>query len=95
MNSVTRSLTLFQDLKHVGSEDFVKMFRKRVTDLINQSIMKLFFQDNLPATPGLSKQPAAQAAGADPFRCNSTNSQNPPIQKNYIVFDLMIPFDIL
>ena len=25
---------------------------------------------------------AAQAAGADPFRCNSTNRQNPPIQQN-------------
>ena len=30
---------------------------------------------------GLNK-PAAQAAGADPSRCNSTNSQNPPFQQN-------------
>ena len=28
----------------------------------------------------------AQAAGADPFRCNSTNRQNPPIQLNYCNF---------
>ena len=28
-------------------------------------------------------KPAAQAADADPFRCNSTNTQNPPIQKNH------------
>ena len=25
-------------------------------------------------------KPAAQAAGADPFRYNSTNRQNPPLQ---------------
>ena len=27
-------------------------------------------------------KPAAQAAGADPSRCNSTNRQNQPIQQN-------------
>ena len=31
-------------------------------------------------------KPAAQAAGADPFRCNSTNRQNPPIQQNGHIF---------
>ena len=26
---------------------------------------------------------AAQAAGADPSKCNSTNRQNPPLQHNH------------
>ena len=26
--------------------------------------------------------PSAQAAGPDPFRCNSTNRRNPPLQQN-------------
>ena len=31
-------------------------------------------------------KPAAQAAGADPSWCNSTNMQNQPIQQNYCNF---------
>ena len=30
----------------------------------------------------VKNKPAAQAAGADPFQCNSTNKQNLPIQQN-------------
>ena len=33
-----------------------------------------------PTTPIYLNKPAAQAAGADPSRCNSTNRQNPPLQ---------------
>ena len=43
-------------------------------------------------------KPAAQAAGADPFRCNSINRQNPPIQQNHHNFwtsiAIWIPFKI-
>ena len=33
-------------------------------------------------TKTVINKPAAQAAGADPSQCNSTNKQNPPIQQN-------------
>ena len=31
-------------------------------------------------------KPAAQAAGVDPSRCNSTSRQNPPFQQNHCKF---------
>ena len=43
-------------------------------------------------------KPAAQGAGADPSRCNSTNRLNPPIQQNcrnsWTSYAIWIPFKI-
>ena len=35
----------------------------------------------------MKNKPSAQAAGANPFLCNSANRQNPPIQQNLITFE--------
>ena len=38
------------------------------------------------------KMIAAQAADTDPFRCNSTNMQNPPIQEDIFAKDQLQEF---
>ena len=49
-------------------------------------------------TLGYQNNPAAQAAGADPSRCNSTSRQNPPIQQKRRNFwtdtAILMPFRI-
>ena len=57
---------------------------KKSSDLFNWEILISYFvvpfKDFFQFTMNCGNKPAAQAAGADPSRCNSTNRPNPPLQ---------------
>ena len=57
---------------------------KKSSDMFNWEILISYFvvtfKDFFQFTINIGNKPAAQAAGADPSRCNSTNRPNPPLQ---------------
>ena len=62
------------------SKDDVKNDEEDIVVKMKELIMKKNMKYKETTRRTFKNKPAAQAAGADPFRCNSINRLNPPLQ---------------
>ena len=82
MNSENQDLSMNLSRKSYFHFSFFKVNPKNAKFNLEYINIKRISPTHFP-----KKKTAAQAADADPSRCNSTNRQNPPLQENFCYFN--------